>query len=316
MPHSLKDYDELHDGQGHLVRDSEEASRALEWVQQILEKDQDEHHGGVERKGDEDDEALPISDEAATELRQLLEPLHPADVAWILEALPLDERLAVWNLVKSESDGDILVEVNDGVRETLIDAMDRDELVDAVETLDTDEIADLVDDLPPDVMAQVQEGLSHEERAQLRAAMSYPEESVGARMDFEIVSIREETTIELVLRYLRRFETLPDHTDQVFVVDRLGHLKGTLSLSQILTTDPAVPVKDLMHTDMLTLNPLEDSSDAAQAFERYDLVSAPVVDELTSAGFASLCEAGLILSSSAAVLSLCLRLASVAGLII
>lgn len=279
MPHSLKDYDELHDGQGHLVRDSEEASRALEWVQQILEKDQDEHHGGVERKGDEDDEALPISDEAAAELRQLLEPLHPADVAWILEALPLDERLAVWNLVKSESDGDILVEVNDGVRETLIDAMDRDELVDAVETLDTDEIADLVDDLPPDVMAQVQEGLSHEERAQLRAAMSYPEESVGARMDFEIVSIREETTIELVLRYLRRFETLPDHTDQVFVVDRLGHLKGTLSLSQILTTDPAVSVKDLMHTDMLTLNPLEDSSDAAQAFERYDLVSAPVVDE-------------------------------------
>ena len=279
MPHSLKDYDELHDGQGHLVRDSEEASRALEWVQQILEKDQDEHHGGVERKGDEDDEALPLSDEAAAELRQLLEPLHPADVAWILEALPLDERLAVWNLVKSESDGDILVEVNDGVRETLIDAMDRDELVDAVETLDTDEIADLVDDLPPDVMAQVQEGLSHEERAQLRAAMSYPEESVGARMDFEIVSIREETTIELVLRYLRRFETLPDHTDQVFVVDRLGHLKGTLSLSQILTTDPAVPVKDLMHTDMLTLNPLEDSSDAAQAFERYDLVSAPVVDE-------------------------------------
>ena len=140
-------------------------------------------------------------------------------MAWILEALPLDERLAVWNLVKSESDGDILVEVNDGVRETLIDAMDRDELVDAVETLDTDEIADLVDDLPPDVMAQVQEGLSHEERAQLRAAMSYPEESVGARMDFEIVSIREETTIELVLRYLRRFETLPDHTCLLYTSD-------------------------------------------------------------------------------------------------
>ena len=112
-------------------------------------------------------------------------------------------------------------------------------------------------------MAQVQEGLSHEERAQLRAAMSYPEDSVGARMDFEIVSIREETTIQLVLRYLRRLDTLPDHTDQVFVVDRLGHLKGTLSLAQLLTTDPAMPVKDLMHTDMLTLNPLEESSNAS-----------------------------------------------------
>ena len=114
----------------------------------------------------------------------------------------LDDRLAVWNQVQSESDGDILLEVNEGVRETLIEAMDRDELVDAVETLDTDQIADLVDDLPPDVMAEVQEGLSHEERAQLRAAMSYPEDSVGARMDFEMVSIREEVTIDMVLRYL------------------------------------------------------------------------------------------------------------------
>lgn len=281
MPHSLKDQVELHENQGHLVRDSEEASRALEWVHQILEEDEDKNRGNKELHShhDKDDESQPISEKAADELKSLLAPLHPADVAWILEALPLDERLAVWNLVQSESDGDILMEVNDGVRETLINAMNRDELVDAVETLDTDEIADLVDDLPPDVMAQVQEGLSHEERAQLRAAMSYPEDSVGARMDFEVVSIREETSIDLVLRYLRRFEELPDHTDQVFVVDRVGHLKGTLSLAQILTTDPSVLVKDEMQTDMLMLNPLEESSDAAQAFERYDLVSAPVVDE-------------------------------------
>ena len=280
MPHSLREPEELKDGQGHLVRDSEEASRALEWVHQILEKDE-EIGDKVERpeKTDKDDEALQITPETAAELRKVLEPLHPADIAWILEALPLDERLAVWNLVKSESDGDILVEVNDGVRETLIEVMDREELIDAVETLDTDEIADLVDDLPPDVMAEVQEGLSHEERAQLRAAMSYPEETVGARMDFEMVSIREETTIELVLRYLRRFETLPDHTDQIFVVDRMGHLKGALSLSQILTNDPTVAVRELMQTDMMTLNPLDESEQAAQAFQRYDLVSAPVVDE-------------------------------------
>ncbi len=263
---------------GHLVRDSEEASRALDWVQQILDEDQSTYR--PERGRDsERGEALPVSEQAQESLRHVLEPLHPADIAWILEALPLDERLAVWNLVKSESDGDILVEVNDGVRETLIEAMDRDELVDAVETLDTDEIADLVDDLPPDVMAEVQEGLSHEERSQLRAAMSFPEDSVGARMDFEMISIREEHTILQVLQYLRRFEALPDHTDQVFAVNRLGHLVGTLALSQIITADPHVPVKALMHTDMLTLNPLDEASEAAQAFERYDLVSAAVVDE-------------------------------------
>ena len=176
-------------------------------------------------------------------LREVLKPLHPADIAWVLEALPLDERLTVWEYVKSEFDGDILLEVNEAVRETLIEAMDRDELVDAVETLDTDQIADLVDDLPPDVMAEVQEGLSHEERAQLRAAMSYPEDSVGARMDFDMVSIREEVTIDMVLRYLRRFKTLPDHMDQVFVVNRFGQLRGVISVAQILTSDPSTQVK-------------------------------------------------------------------------
>ena len=259
--------------------DSDEASRALARVEQILEEDEDKAKALAKARGGEHEEARPITPEAAQELRDILEPLHPADIAWVLEALPLDDRLAVGNQVQSESDGDILLEVNEGVRETLIDAMDRDELVDAVETLDTDQIADLVDDLPPDVMAEVQEGLSHEERAQLRAAMSYPEESVGARMDFEMVSIREEVTVDMVLRYLRRFKTLPDHMDQIFVVDRLGRLKGTLSLVEMLTNDPAKQVKRIMQTEAFTLNPLDSASDAAQAFERYDLVSAAVVDE-------------------------------------
>lgn len=269
--------------------DSDEASRALARVQQILERDEDRVRERPREKrhpapaGDEahpePEEARPITPEAAQELREVLEPLHPADIAWVLEALPLDDRLAVWNQVQAESDGDILLEVNEGVRETLIDAMGRDELVDAVETLDTDQIADLVDDLPPDVMAEVQEGLSHEERAQLRAAMSYPEDSVGARMDFEMVSIREEVTVDMVLRYLRRFKTLPDHTDQIFVVDRMGRLKGTLAIVGMLTSDSTTPVRSLMNPEAFTLNPLDDAGDAAQAFERYDLVSAAVVDE-------------------------------------
>ena len=283
---------------GAPTLDSDEASRALARVQQVLDSDEDRARalekarekaekaaraksGGSEKpdEDDKDDEARPLTPEAAQQLRDILEPLHPADIAWVLEALPLDDRLAVWNQVQSESDGDILLEVNEGVRETLIEAMDRDELVDAVETLDTDQIADLVDDLPPDVMAEVQEGLSHEERAQLRAAMSYPEDSVGARMDFEMVSIREEVTIDMVLRYLRRFKELPDHMDQIFVVDRLGRLKGALAVAQILTSDPAKQVRRIMQTETFTLNPLDDASDAAQAFERYDLVSAAVVDE-------------------------------------
>ena len=257
--------------------DSDEASRALARVQQILDEDEDRARELAKERGDQHDDARPITPEAAQELRDVLEPLHPADIAWVLEALPLDDRLAVWNQVKSESDGDILLEVNEGVRETLIDAMDRDELVDAVETLDTDQIADLVDDLPPDVMAEVQEGLSHEERVQLRAAMSYPEESVGARMDFEMISIREEVTVDMVLRYLRRFKTLPDHMDQIFVVDRMGILKGTLPLVEMLTNDPTKQVRRIMNTEAFTLNPLD--SDVIREESEEDAFGAVGLDD-------------------------------------
>ena len=108
------------------------------------------------------------------ELQGKLDSLHSADIAYILEALPLDERLIAWNLVKAERDGEILLEVSDAVRETLIDSMERTELLAAAESLDADELADLVPDLPHDVVADVFQSLSVEEREQLRAAMSYP----------------------------------------------------------------------------------------------------------------------------------------------
>ena len=212
------------------------------------------------------------------ELQRRLEPMHPADIAYVLEALPLDERLIVWNLVNSEQEGEILLEVSDAVRETLIDSMERNELVAAAETLDTDELADLVPDLPHEVVADVFQSLSVEEREQLRAAMSYPEESVGSIMDFDMVTVREDVSLEVVLRYLRRFDELPDHTDQLFVVDRDDRLKGVLPLNILLVNEVEVEVGALMQTEFVELEPDDLADEAAKAFERYDLVSAPVVD--------------------------------------
>ena len=212
------------------------------------------------------------------ELQRRLEPMHPADIAYILEALPLDERLIVWDLVKAERDGDILLEVSDAVRETLIESMAPTELVAAAETLDTDELADLVPDLPQEVVADVFKSLSAEEREQLRAAMSYPEDSVGSIMDFDMVTVREDVTLEVVLRYLRRFDELPDHTDQLFVVDRDDRIKGVLPLNILLVNEVEVEVGALMQTEFVELEPDDMAEEAAKAFERYDLVSAPVVD--------------------------------------
>ena len=213
------------------------------------------------------------------ELQKLLDALHPADVANLLESLPVEQRLIVWDLVKAEREGEILLEVSDAVRQTLIADMDAQELVAATEQLDTDEIADLAPDLPREVFQGVIRSLSPEEREQLRSAMSYPEGTVGALMDFDVISIRDDVTVEVVLRYLRRLDEMPDHTDQLFVVDGTSQLKGLLPINRLLVTRPKTLVTTVMRLDFLKLRPQEKAEDAAGAFERYDLVSAPVVDD-------------------------------------
>ena len=240
---------------------------------------------GLVREQGTDASAAPgaLTDNAVTRqskaaLVRKLDRLHAADVAHLLEALPLDERLYVWDLVRAARDGEILLEVSDAVRESLISSMDTDELVAATESLEADEIAELAPDLPQEVMDDVLDSLPVGEREQLRAAMSFEEDMVGALMDFEDISVRPDVTLEVVLRYLRRFEELPSQTDQLFVVDREDKLQGVLPVHRLLVTDPATLVRDVMQPSPVKLLQHEKADDAASAFERYDLVSAPVVD--------------------------------------
>jgi magnesium transporter len=223
-------------------------------------------------------QALLHASRPPAELRGKLDRLHGADIAYVLEALPLEQRLAVWDLVKADRDGEILLEVSDAVRESLIASMDSAELVAAVETLEADELADIAPDLPPSVIEEVVQSLPPEERERLRAALSYPEGSVGALMDFDHVAVREEVTLEAATRYLRRLDELPDHTDQLFVVDREQRLKGALPLARLIVAELDLPVGSVMVPESVKLEPHDSAEDAASAFERYDLVSAPVVD--------------------------------------
>ncbi|MCB4810228.1 magnesium transporter [Methylovorus menthalis] len=212
------------------------------------------------------------------ELQKKLDTLHPADVAYILEALPLEQRLDVWELVKAERDGEILLEVSDAVRQTLIADMDSDELLAAAEQLDTDELADLAPDLPKDVLQELLDSLDIRNRERLQSALGYEDDTVGALMDFDIVTIREDITLEVALRYLRRIGGLPDHTDKLFVVDRYDILRGVLPLKRMVVNDLDAEVADIMADDAVVFHPEDEADEAAKAFERYDLVTAPVVD--------------------------------------
>jgi len=257
----------------------DELQQHLREVQELLAQSRIAAEDAAEGEHEEMPALVLPSPEHAGALRAQLDALHPADIAYILEALPLEERRYVWDLVKAGRDGEILLEVSDAVRETLIEAMAPHELKAAAETLDTDELADLAPDLPPEIIQDVFKSLSSDEREQLRAAMSYPEDSVGALMDFDLVTVREDVTLEVVLRYLRRFEELPDHTDKLFVIDREEHLVGVLTLEALLICDPETLVSDAMRSEpKISFAPADDAGGAAQAFDRYDLVSAPVVD--------------------------------------
>ncbi len=212
------------------------------------------------------------------ELRLQLGELHSADIASLLEALPLDERLAVWQCVGSDRDGDILLEVSDAVRDSLIADMDDHEILAAVEPMDADELADLVEDLPTDVLPELMASLGQQQRERVQSALSYPEDQVGALMDFEMVTIREDVTLEVVLRYLRRFDELPEQTDKLFVINHDNELTGVLPLNWLLLHQPEKMVGEVMARDVNTFSPEDDAGEAAEAFERYDLISAPVVD--------------------------------------
>ena len=183
--------------------------------------------------------ADPEQNSCLTELRGILHELHPADMAALLESLPPKERVLVWKLAEPEDDGAVLLEVSEAVRETLLEAMNREEMLAAVEDMDADELAELADDL---------------------------------------VSVRADVSCEVVLRYLRRFDSLPDHTDKIFVVDEQDVLIGVLPIRKLLISNPEELVENVMATDVVRFSPEDDAEEAAQAFERYDLVTAPVID--------------------------------------
>jgi magnesium transporter len=221
-------------------------------------------------------EAFESARQAA--LQQESAGLHPADVAYILEALPPEQRLEIWNLVKAEQDGEILLEVSDPVRESLLADMDRPEIIAAAEQLDADELAELAEDLPEDVLEELMHRLNAEQRERVQSAMSWEDDQVGAIMDFDMVTLREDVTLETVLRYLRRLKELPHQTDKLFVVNKDTVLTGVLPIRWLLVNDPAREVREVMAADANTFRPEDDVAEVAQAFERYDLVTAPVVD--------------------------------------
>jgi magnesium transporter len=213
-----------------------------------------------------------------TRLQDKFAQLHPADIAFILESLPLDQRQIAWDAIKSGMDGQVLLEVSDAVRQTLISGMEAEELVNVASNMDTDEIADLAADLPKRAMLKILRSLNSQERSHLNTILTYQENQVGSRMDFGMITIRDDLNLKAITAYIRRLGKLPSHTDKLFVVDQHDRVKGILPLQRLLTHSPFQHVAEVMVSDIVMFQIDQDLAEASRAFERYDLISAPVVD--------------------------------------
>jgi magnesium transporter len=207
-----------------------------------------------------------------------LRRMHPAKVAGLLEALPPDERRAVWSMVDTDRAGKVLTYLHDEIRTALARELDMEDLVASAQHLELDDLVDLIQGLPEDLGTRLLQATSGARREQLESMLSYPEDSAGGLMNSDAIEVRADVRIGTVLRYLRLLESLPPQTDMLMVVDRQGNYQGTLRLGALVTAEPTRRVLDLMHTDISGIPVDMDAADVAQMFQDLDLLSAPVVD--------------------------------------
>ena len=218
-----------------------------------------------------------LADDLA-EIGALVAHLRPADLADTLEALPSEERHALWRMVEDDKRGKVLLEASENVWEDLIDGMSDRALLDALQTLDIDEQIYLVQHLPRDLTGRLMASLPPDERARVRQVMHYDKNRVGAIMEFEVITVRPDVTLGAVQRYLRRLGKMAENTDKLFVTARDNTLQGELMLKSILLNPASRRVDEVMDHDIVTFLPQEDAEKAARTFERDNLVSAAVVD--------------------------------------
>ncbi len=214
----------------------------------------------------------------AMQVAALVRSLHPAEIAELLESLPPAQRAIVWDLVDEEDEGDVLLELNDEVRASILERMEAEDVVAATEGMSIDDLADFVADLPEAVTRQVLRSLSEQDKERLEKVLAYPEDSAGGLMDPETISVRPDVSLEVVLRYLRILGDIPDRTDAIWVVDRNDRFLGTLFLARLVSREPEATVSQVMDRELQPIPYDRPASEVAREFSNRDLLSAPVVD--------------------------------------
>jgi magnesium transporter len=224
---------------------------------------------------------LALSQGAIARARQLInEDLAAPDIAHLLSSVPPKQRTVLWNLVEAEElAADVLAYLGEEERSEIVSRLEPEELANLIESFEFDDKVDLLQELPESVIEEVLLSMDSQDRQRVEDVLSYDEDSAGGLMNTDVVTVRPDITIDVVLRYIRRYRELPPMTDNLWVVNRRDEFIGQVPISKILISDPTTTIREIMETEVEPLIVSTHEDEVAQRFERLDLVSAPVVNE-------------------------------------
>ena len=212
------------------------------------------------------------------QVRQMIKTLPTAGIAHLLESSPPKTRSVLWQLIDKESEGEVIQYLNEDLQSEILSELDAKEVVELTEGLETDDLADILQQLPIQVAQEVLEAMDQQDRQRVEKILSYDEDTAGGLMNTDSITVRRNHTVELVLRYLRRHQTLPEMTDNILVVNRDDELLGILPLKEVLVSEPNTSVRDVMRKDLNAIPVDMEAAEVANLFEQHDWVSAPVID--------------------------------------
>jgi magnesium transporter len=260
--------------------DSERLPHLLDQIHFLLDRQRVEQDLVQQQQGPRHEVVVDLTHrQQQAKLQQKLKGVHPADIAHVMESLPCAQRLQVWEQVRAERGGAVLVELSAAVRRQVVAATDEAALRQLLTQLDADDLAELDEVLPTHLLEAGLATLSAGERDWLAASRRYAEDRVGALMDGELVTLRDFHSLGEARSLLRARKELPHQTDKLFVLDRRGQLVGVLTLEALLLAPPETLVRERMGGAVERFRPEEAAAEAVKAFERYDLISAAVVNE-------------------------------------
>ena len=217
--------------------------------------------------------------EFKSKLGNIINEMTPSELAYVIESSPPQERKIIWDLIQLDSEGEVLGELDENLREDLLKGMDPEEIKVAISDLEVDDLADILQTLPDKMTNEVLSLMNSRDRGRVENVLDFPEESAGGLMNTDVITVRAENSIELVMRYLRFLRNLPKNTDDIYVVSKNDEYLGILPITKILTSDTNMTVREVMDTEFQPIQSNTNQIEVFNLFKTNDLLTAPVVNE-------------------------------------